>query len=75
MRVFTMEFNWLFSEPTGNWDPNILGENVNLMQFLMSFLGDLKGLNDTCRNKRTENFTSIGDIDNYGEIACVLQRK
>lgn len=69
------EIRLVFSEPTGTWDPNILRETVNLMQFLMNFLGDLKGLKDACHNKRTENFSSTGGIDNYGDIANVLQKK
>lgn len=68
------EIRSVFSEPTETWNPNILGETVNLMQFLMNFLGDLKGLKDACYD-REENFNSTDGIDKHGEIGSALQRK
>ena|SRR5579862_567017 len=49
------EIQILFSISTTTWDPNILAEAVNLLQFLMNFLGDLSVLKDVCKNSNIKN--------------------
>jgi hypothetical protein len=48
------EIRILFLKPTEKWDSNILAEAVNLLQFLINFLGDLKDLKDACKKKRNQ---------------------
>jgi hypothetical protein len=48
---------------------------VNLLQFLINFLGDLKDLKDACKKNGTKLINRNGNITNFKQIAIALQQK
>lgn len=69
------EIRLLFFWQGIKWDLNILVEAVNLLQFLMNFLGDLQILKDACKRNSTQPINHYGHIDTFGNIAVELKRK